>query len=612
MKKLKLKKWHKMVLYVLGLVILFIMIGVLYTNYIVSNIIEQKLNERLVKIKGKTVRYEKIRVNILTESISIYGLYYSTEEKNNSLNENKEGYEVYIKKVNFDYINIINVLKTKDLDINNITIIEPDIKTNIGAKQEKEVAEKGDFNGYKKLLETIASLNIEYVEIINASTSVKSINSKFELHSDSTNISIKNLRYNLNDSTLSYNDSSYYFHIRNIRFVRPDSQYLLTIKAIETYDEGEIYIRGLRYLCTVPKDEITQRNGNVPTAWNDINLKEIKTTKCNIIKKILEGKIEFDSLKVQGNYILVYKDNIPPPTKARKMLQQTIMGIKEPINFKHIEFKLPHFIYQEIDKDTDVGEIELDYLTININNLKNELYNTIFINAVGSIRNGGMVDINLYLDLNPQCSFKCKAILTDCDGKAFNPFLMPIVGAEIKKCNINYLFTRFTGDSTSTNGIFTMAYNDFSAKILKGESPYSILAKNRGAINFVSQFIIPESNPKVYGEDPKSFTISYNRNVFKPFGNYLIMTLLDGVKKTFVPEFYLENQIKITRSISELSKLDKKAKDKKVGRPKGYVNMQVLELNEKLIKLRNKLINKEKEFKKEIKDTLNAKNNTDI
>lgn len=588
MKKIRLRKWQKVVLITFGSIFLVLLGGVIYTNYIISTIIKEKLNERLIAVHGKTLEYGAIRVNILRQSVSVYNIYYSSVV-NGAPTMNEEGFDVMIKKISIDNIDILNVLKTKNLIINNIDIHEPFYRVHIGKTEEKENAEMSDVEGSRKILELIASLNVDYVDIINAKFELASISSKLRLTADSIDISVNDLKYNLVDSTLNYNDSVYNFHIRNIRMLQPNGNYELSIKSLKTENEGALVFSGLRYVCLVPKNKVAELNGNVPTAWNDINLDEIRTNKCNIIRKVLAKKIDIDSLMIQGNYILVYKDNIPPPTKVRQMLQQSIMGIKEPVDFKYIGIKLPQLIYQEIDKNTGVGEIELDYLNININNFNNQSNSTIYINATGSIRNGGTMNINLDLDMNERCSFRCKAILDECDGTAFNPFVVPIVGAEIKRCMIDYVYTRFSGDTSSTNGIFTMAYHGFNAKLLKGESPYLILAKNSGAINFVSKLIIPEANPKKGNEEPQSFTVNYKRNKYKPFGNYLVMTLLDGVKKTLIPGMYLNNQVRITESITELSKLDKQAKEKRREREKNSPGKKVERLNKKLIQLNKKL-----------------------
>ena len=110
----------------LTVIIVIFVCGILYSNFLITRLIKTKLNEQMEQMNSQTLRYDEIRLSLMTQSLAVYNLYYSSDTTK-TLMANKPGYEIAIEKVLIQHIDVLQVLRTKDLNVRKVIIKNPHI-----------------------------------------------------------------------------------------------------------------------------------------------------------------------------------------------------------------------------------------------------------------------------------------------------------------------------------------------------------------------------------------------------------------------------------------------------------------------------------------------------
>jgi hypothetical protein len=531
----------------LTVIIVIFVCGILYSNFLITRLIKTKLNEQMEQMNSQTLRYDEIRLSLMTQSLAVYNLYYSSDTTK-TLMANKPGYEIAIEKVLIQHIDVLQVLRTKDLNVRKVIIKNPHITAYINENSQPndppiKIMTQENLSGSRQLLTYIAALNVQDVKIENGTIEAKSLVSELAASSDSIDITVHNLCYTLADTVLTYNDSIYDLQLSNIHVCLPTGNYELTVNEFSTANAGNICINDVHVWSPIPKTKLADRCGKIPVVWIAGEFSQIHTSPCNIIRQILQQSILLDTVSVTANKMHLYRDNRYPPKEPYKMPQEILLAIAQPINITHFDFKLPTFVYQEATTNINCGELLMHHMHLTANHIKNSEHNVIGTRILGTLTKGGYMDISLNLDLNKYCTFDCLFKLKDGKGAAFEHFIRPLFGATLD-CDIQNMNAKFTGNKIATNGTFTMAYKNLKIHVYKEETPIAIIAKNSGAVNFFSKIILPTANPAIPGQEPRSYTIYHKHDSYKNFPSYLLMTLAEGAKETLLPGFYLKYRIK--------------------------------------------------------------------
>ena len=544
---------------VIASIVLLLSVAVFYANYVITALVKEKLSEQMVKMDGEQLRYDDINVDLWTRSVFVSNLFYSSCV--DTLSSTKPGFEISIEEVAIKYVHVLSIVRNKELNVKKIIIDGLNAKVYTVDKPIKtESQQRKDIETYKTILQYIAMMDVKNVSIKNAAVDAKSITSSFAFSADSINISAHNLCYNLVDSALTYNDSIYEISLKHISFVQPNGEYKITVNSAYTTNADQLEIEGMRHICLIPKTKLAEHRGCVPVIWSDIELDNVETNRFNVIRSVLQGHLDVDSVFIKGGKIDLYKDNRYPPVKVDRPIQTLLMQIKQPFHIRHVSFAVQKFHYAQKEKNAEPGVIGIENMNVRIDQIQNVKKNIIKVHVDGPLNShGGYLDMHLKLYNDPKCTWNCHTILINSYASAFNSMVLPLFGAELNG-QIDRIDSKYEGDSLTAKGIFTMIYHDVEAKIIKGDSPYAKLNKYSNTINGIAKMLIPRANPSQPGKEPKSFVVETQRNLYKPYFLHFITPMFKGVEETLLSEFFLSKQVR-THKVNDKHNIEKQHKN---------------------------------------------------
>lgn len=129
-------------------------------------------------------------------------------------------------------------------------------------------------------------------------------------------------------------------------------------------------------------------------------------------------------------------------------------------------------------------------------------------------------------------TFSLKGSLSGMEANELNPMLSNNAFVYVKTGKINSMNFSLTANSTKATGNITLLYNDLKIAVLNKRTDKSTALKER-LISFIANIKVLNSNP-LPGEDVRVGTIDYERNPEKFLFNYVVKSLLSGLKTSLV------------------------------------------------------------------------------
>lgn len=564
MEKKKERAWWITAI-IVAVVVTAIALFIEYANGILRQMVNEQLTEQVRNLKNVTVSYEDIDVNLWKGSAYVKNLRYCSNP-DNVLYDSVPGFIVEAKMTQFQFVGYLTYMRTKNISIGKVRTTDVVATVNYGQPDTivqsksnvKLVEAKGDsiilthdtlnnsqISISKAVLAFVAAINVNNVVVENGSLRFRAINSPLEADCDSLYLTVRNLGYDFANEVISYNDSVYECSIKNIRFVQPDGKYTLTVKELYSKNTENITIKGIRHVCNIPKEKLAVVNGKIPSVWSDLSIDEVKTSKVNIVRSVIDAKIKIDSVNVTGGTVSLYKDDLFPPVKVQRPFQALLAELAVPLDIKKVHIKLDRFHFTMISSVfTKASTMHMNNLDIVARRISNVDPRDIVAMVKGSMDGGGgHMTLNLRLLKDPKCTWRERIIFENSNLAAFNGFLNDLVGVKVGG-KLSRMECYAVGDSMTANGNFVMEYTGLDAEILKGRSPIKALQKNTKALNGIVKIVIPPSNPRKAGEAPKKYNVKGKRNLYSPYMVYLLSPMFDGLKETMLAPFYLNKEIK--------------------------------------------------------------------
>ena len=203
------KKKHIILWSVLAVVAILITIAVLYADKIVTSVADAELHKALNKNQYIQVDYSDLRVRLVAGSISAKDITCRIVAKEQPLKDTI-AQQISVEYIDVHGINWLN-LRKKQLDIHNITLKSPQAEIILPPKQKNKVAATTDTADVKKssISNYISSVEVHKVKISGGTVSLKRLENKFALRTDSVTLKFNDLRYDIAQKEFTYNDSVY-------------------------------------------------------------------------------------------------------------------------------------------------------------------------------------------------------------------------------------------------------------------------------------------------------------------------------------------------------------------------------------------------------------------
>lgn len=574
---------------IISVIAIVVVLGIYFANNLLAAMVNEQLGTQMKTLKTVSISYEDIDVNIWRGSAFVKNLRYCSTP-DNELGDSVPGYVVEAKLAQFQFVSYLSYIRNKDVKVGKVRVMDVSAKVNYSESAAKNglqdtlnvkapvlvagtdtvavekidtVSAPASLDISQSILDFVASINVRRVEIHNASLDFKDLNGPLRASCDSMYLNVRSLGYDFATKQISYNDSIYEFSVKNVYFVQPDGKYTLNVGSIFSKNTKGVIIKNVHHVCNVPKEKLAIVNGKIPVVWTDMKIKELKTSKINIVKTALDKNIVLDSVNINGGSVILYQDKTYPPVVVQRPFQAMLAKLDIPLDIRKVHVKLDRFHYTLKTDKTPPASLSMNNMDLMIRRISNHDPRDIVALAKCSLDGGGgYMTMNIRLLKDPICTWRMRIIAENANLAAYNPFLGSIAGAHVGG-KLKRLECYSIGDSLNASGEFCMQYSDLEAKIIKGQSPIKALNDNSKAINGIVKILIPKSNPKKEGEKPKAYRVKGERKLMAPYFVYMMSPMFDGLKETLLAPFYLNKEIKEKKPAKETKAKEPKTIAKK-------------------------------------------------
>jgi len=551
-----LSRKRKIWLIIISSILTVLIILLLLANSILSNKADSIMREEISKIDTTdyVIDFDKVRVNIFTMSVRIYGISVKPTElaleniKHDLLA--KPVFEINLDRIRVSSVSVLKAIKGKEFDIGGISLRDPDItiygpEKMFQSNKEKQ-SEKSNFSSdtlseQEDMKASLNSFRIENAHVRYVDLS----NDKTLMETRGLNITLSDLRlhYPLSDTlfqSLEVEDIDISY--QSVYMELPGHFYSLKTGPLHiSYKDQEVSLDSLMLIPAYPKGKFSKAFGKQTDRF------EVSA------ENIFIGGIVFDSLMNKKLIAEEIRLNSPRADICRdkrvardmrifpKLFQTSIAQLPIKVFVKSVNASSAYVNYQEIVEGSDQsGSVVLDQLDLNIKGL---------CNFPDSIKKGQALDveakamlmgkspIHVYLNLpigNHAEYFTFHGQADAFPASNLNPLIQPLALIEAKGGTVNGVnFYAMAMDDT-TAGRIEFKYSDLEVTVLKKKKDDEGIVKENKFFSFAAKTAMHKNNPNE-GKEVRIAKMTFVRDPNKGFFNYVWKTLQHWIINTIVP-----------------------------------------------------------------------------
>lgn len=348
-------------------------------------------------------------------------------------------------------------------------------------------------------------------------------------------VSVRDIGFQLADGHLDFNDSSYFLTLDSLDFIDETGLNRIRIARLKTADAGPVEALAMHIYNCVPMEQVAERMGKVAAMWYDVQLDSLHTSSLNIPRMVESQRIEIEKIRLTGPKAVVFQDDRYPPAVPYPTLQEGVNTLKLPLKIQQVDARFKSFSFIWETSHVNRGTIPMQNVQLGIRSVGNAPGNKMDLTLKSTLASHGSLNLSVSVRNDKRETTSGKFHITDMDASKLDDFVRPLFGATAK-ADIHQADGSFQGDKHQMKTEFCMLYDNLSVKAWKDASaPYSIVAKNSGAITFLANLALPNSNPVSPKKEPKKAQFSFDRDPMVPYPAYLIQNLTLGMLHTVLP-----------------------------------------------------------------------------
>ncbi|TPE43150.1 AsmA family protein [Pontibacter mangrovi] len=538
----KLKKWLKVIAWVVG-VSLLVFVGLFFFTFW----LESKL-ERMVEAQSKGVY--KLRLYGLSTSPFIGSLAVDSLE----LQPNYERWQELSKKrsstprtllrlhtgpINLRKLSYVKALLKQKIQLDELevaklnmllTVMRPD--TTESHKPLHETT-KGFLQGLAigKIHVRDGQLGYRLQEAADTAFTVKHFN-------------LQVLGYKLDSASFHAKERAYYakkymLAASNITYQLPDGLYSATTDTLQLDTQAErVLVKGLALKPTVEPAALARAKGKAVT-YQEITVKEAALQGVAFGAHSRENEVRVRHVQLLNPSLTAFKDKQHFQDKGTKQLPHAmVQSIKTPFLLDTIALKHGYIRYAElVPQAQERGHITFHHLRALITNLSNmpehiSMEKPAVVQATTKVMDRAKLNVTIKLPLlNRNGYHTLEGEIGETNLQILNPILMPTTFMKITRGQVSS--ARFKAELTDARATGTMVvlYNNLEVELLKkGSGGDQGLGKK--LISELADWIaIKDSNP-AEGEQPRTGEIAFSHNRQKSVFNYWKSCLVSGFKSS--------------------------------------------------------------------------------
>ncbi len=540
------------------LIVMASFLGVLIAAaYIILNywepIISSSIKDSFYKSTNKLYRidFEDIGFNVFLGNFSLKNITLTPDLKVYAdLKKKREQpaylFELSIERARVQGINILSLYKSNALEINDISVNNPQVKVINDLSYKKGADDTSLFrNPYDLIKDQLKHLKVDQINL-------KNIN--FEFIADSVGkrkskkiyLSFFKVR-NLFIDSLSQTDSSRPFYSDDIKismknFTHPfrDSVNAMQIEeVVASTATSSIQVYNFKVVPKFDEENYKDVYGFKKTRI-ELYIKEANLQKVNFKKLFFEQKLYGDKIDIQKLECNIFRNNLIPsnPTKKVRFPTELVYDIRIPFHFDKVNLVNSKIRYAERHLKTKYRwNITFEDLNGTIQNFSNDTValrkdQYVKINLKTNFNGKAKSSFELVLDyLHPLKPFYVKGLMSNYNLNDVSPILAELVHLEISNCNLRTLKFVLNGDKKSMNSNISMMYNNLRVKILEVDDEDNKLKKHGFLTMLANHMVLEDANPRSNGKLVKSKFIMYKKDQWS-FFSFIWKGLLKGMKES--------------------------------------------------------------------------------
>jgi hypothetical protein len=493
------------------------------------------------------VSYEDIRVNLLSRSASINNLTLTTDSTvyNQRLSHGDTTAvvgNVAMKRLEVNGISIARFLLRKELRIDQIILLEPDVKLST-QKSKKEDGEKPK-SPYLLIQKFAKSIEIENIRIQNGNLQIVN-ESETNTTSKITHLTLDAYEFLLNEQ--SEKDSSKILfsnyidlEVDSMQLPHKDPMYTLLIAGLEVSSKNSTIKIARFHLNPLHPKATFGKQIQLAKDRLDFSYDSIRVEGVNLRRLVEQGEILAKNVFIGSGNMDVYKDKRYPKYIKNRMgtyPHQLLLNVELKIKIDTIHLKKTKVIYGEFSEQTyQRGKIYFDNVHGIITNVTNDslaiAQNKRLIIDVKT-RFMGAGNLLAYFDFDLASNngdFACGGKMQNFEMKEVNEMIRSLAKANVKSGTLTLLDFTIKGNDHGAYIRMQMHYHDLKIEVLKLDEKSGKFKKRSFISNLINNIIIDNNNPK--GDKPARIgEATLDREATQPFFNLIWLSIQEPIKR---------------------------------------------------------------------------------
>lgn len=540
-------KWQKVTLIGVSVFIILLLGLAFFVNRYWSPILSGKVKSAVLTSTDSLykVDFASAELHVLEGRIIIYNIDFKVDSA--VYNRRKQLHlapnnltTFHVKRLVLSHIHPFKLYFQHILDIDRITLTEPEIHISYQLNHTKDTTVKDRRTPWQKI-----SGSLKYVHV--GDIFLNDVKFKYDDYSgNKLEVSeLKEMNIQANElliDSLTQTDPSRTLYckdiladLNNYKGKTTNDLYTYTVKRLKfSTRNAQVNIDG--FALNPVNDFFTKTDrGRYTLKLDSIQLNKFDFLTYNKYHSILAS-----SLIVSGGSIDVFSNPNGLKTNKDKIKSFPNVALRQ----LNADVKIDTILTRRIDisynehnkKSNQTGTITFnrtngEILNVTTNKAALQKNNITKVQATSYFMDHGKLDVNLTLNLtDSDATYTYKGKLGPMSLQPVNQATMPLSMVKITSGKLKEFSFDFIANRKVSRGRVIVLYNDLKINILKADSANQNLKNKLIVSMFANIFILKHNNPDKEGDIPRSFNVVYTRPINSPFFKTIWQSLLLGIK----------------------------------------------------------------------------------
>ncbi len=547
---------RKLLLVLLFLLALICLAGVVYARFWLDPMLKDKLvTSTSAASNGMyALQIDHLHVNIFTGSVALDGVQLRTDtvlwEARHQASPDSSPIKIklWIKRLRINDISWIRFWRTKDLDLDGIQIVEPQldvviVKDTAQADSHKiDTLNQGILDRLPQLIAPFANrLHIDYLAVSNGKLSLHHLrNNQSSIHRvDSINGVLSKINLTPKDSTI--HDKALYcdnilFTLHNYEWYPAGNVYGYHIRTVRIDEKDALVaLEGVDILPKISDGEFGQRL-RLREPRVKISIKEILINKFDLFRALHKQEFTMQSVVLENAWINLFQNKNLPLSRHKRMPHELFRTINSYLNIDTILVRNSNILYTELLGNQD-GQLEFENVNgviLNISNdsLKMSDATPARIDARAELMGAGLLDLSLQIPLLTP-TFRCdySAHLGAIDMTYLNRLLEDKNKIRVETGQAEKIILKVQVRNGLAQGKLEATYNNLAISLLDKKD-----GSKKWLTSAIANMVIRGKNKRGSVDNPfKVGTIYYRRERTDGLLRFIWRSAQMGLMATLVP-----------------------------------------------------------------------------